>query len=340
MDLPESRYPDLAKRTAFLRSTLERVAALPGVMSAGISNKLPLSGEGGNNLIGIEGTSLPLMERPLADIRQVNPDYFRTMGIPVRAGRIFAETDRERNVALVSTVTAARLWPAQNAIGKRLRFGAEDSPLIEVVGIAGDVRGVGLNRSPSLTIYIPYWKRSYGEESLVVRTAMNPLAAAPGIRTAIRRIDPELPVPEFRTMDDIVSDSVAQRRFQMSLVLLFAAAAMLLASLGIYGVVSYSVAQRTHEMGIRLALGAQPANIRRMVLGQSLLPVLLGLLAGVTASVALGRIMSTLLFGVSVWDPATLSGVAALLIAVAAAATYVPVHRATHVDPVSALRYE
>ncbi|MBZ5594882.1 MAG: ABC transporter permease [Acidobacteriia bacterium] len=340
LNLPESRYPDLAKRVAFLRSTLERVGSLPGVTSAGVSNKLPLSGEGGNNLIGVEGTSLPMVERPLTDIRQVNPDYFRTMGIPVRAGRIFAETDRDRNVALVSAVTAARLWPGQNPIGKRFRVGAEDSPLIEVTGIVGDVRGVSLNTNPSLTVYVPYWKRFYNQASLAVKTAMDPLSASSSLRVAIRQIDPELPVPAFRTMEEIVSESVAQRRFQMSLVLLFAAAAMLLASLGIYGVVSYSVAQRTHEMGIRLALGAQPGNIRRMVLGQSLLPVFLGLPAGVMASVALGRIMSTLLFGVSAWDPATLSGVAALLIAVAAAATYVPVHRATHVDPASALRYE
>jgi len=340
LNLPDSRYPDLAKKVAFLRSTLEHVSSLPGVTSSGICNQLPLSGEGGNNLIAAEGTNLTLMERPLADIREVNPDYFRTMGIPLRAGRIFEESDRERNVALVSAVTAVRLWPGQNPIGKRFRSGAEDSPLIEVVGIAGDVRGVSLNKSPSLTVYMPYWKRFFHQASLAVKTAMDPHAAAPAIRAAIRQIDPELPVPEFRTMDNIVSESVAQRRFQMNLVLLFAAAAMLLASLGIYGVVSYSVAQRTNEMGIRMALGAQPGNIRRMVLGQSLLPVFAGLLAGVMASVALGRIMGSLLFGVSAWDPATISGVAATLLAVAAAATYRPVHRATHVDPASALRYE
>ena len=340
LNLPESRYPDLGKRTAFLRSTLEQVAILPGVISAGVTNLLPLSGEGGNNLIAMEGSKLPLMERPLADIRQVNPDYFRTMGIPLREGRTFTEGDRERNIALVSELTAARLWPSQNAVGRRFRIGAEDSPLIEVAGVAGDVRGVSLSRSPSLTVYIPYWQRSYGGESLAVRTAMDPLAAAPAIRAAVRSIDPELSVPEFRTMEDIVSESVAQRRFQLSLVLLFGAVAMLLASLGIYGVVSYSVAQRTNEMGIRMALGAEPGNIRRMVLGQSLLPVLLGLLAGVVASVALGRVMGSLLFGVRAWDPVTISGVAAMLLAVAAAATYVPMHRATHVDPASALRYE
>ena len=341
LNLPNSRYPDLAKRAEFVHSLLERVVSLPGITSAGISNKLPLSGEGGNNLIAAEGTNLPLMERPVADIRNVNPDYFRTMGIPLRAGQIFAESDRDRNVGLVSAVTAARLWPNQNPIGKHFRMGADDSPWIEVTGIVGDVRGVSLSKSPSLTVYVPYWTQRFrNQASLAVKTAMDPLALPASIRASIRRIDPELPVGEFRTMEDVVSESVAQRRFQMSLVLLFAWAAMLLASLGIYGVVSYSVAQRTHEMGIRMALGAQPGNIGRMVLAQSLLPVSLGLLAGVMASVALGRVLGSLLFGVSAWDPATISGVAALLLAVAAAANSFPVRRATRVDPASALRYE
>jgi ABC-type antimicrobial peptide transport system permease subunit len=204
----------------------------------------------------------------------------------------------------------------------------------------GDVRGVALNKTPSLTVYIPYWQRFQNQASLVVRTSIEPLAASSAIRAAIRRVDRELPVPAFRTMEDIVAESVAQRRFQMSLVLLFAAAALLLASLGIYGVVSYSVAQRTNEMGIRMALGAQPGNIRRMVLGQSLLPVCAGLVAGVMASVAFGRVLGSLLFGVSAWDPATISVVLTLLIAVAAMATLPPVRRATRVDPMSALRYE
>jgi ABC-type antimicrobial peptide transport system permease subunit len=187
---------------------------------------------------------------------------------------------------------------------------------------------------------VPYWQRFQNQASLAVRTSIDPLAASSAIRAAIRQVDRELPVPAFRTMEDIVAESVAQRRFQMSLVLLFAGAALLLASLGIYGVVSYSVAQRTNEMGIRMALGAQPGNIRRLVLRQSLLPVCAGLVAGVMASVALGRVLGGLLFGVRAWDPATISAVLTLLIAVAATATLPPVRRATRVDPASALRYE
>jgi putative ABC transport system permease protein len=340
LNLPKSHYADLPESASFLRALLEQVESLPGVTSAGVSNKLPLRGEGGNNLLGTEGANVPLMERPLADIRQVNPGFFRTMGIPLRAGRIFEEADRSRKVGLLSTVTAARLWPGENPIGKRFRMGGDDSPLMEVAGVVGDVRAVSLNKTPSLTVYVPYWQRFQNQASLAVRTSIDPLAASSAIRAAIRQVDRELPVPAFRTMEDIVAESVAQRRFQMSLVLLFAGAALLLASLGIYGVVSYSVAQRTNEMGIRMALGAQPGNIRRMVLGQSLLPVCAGLLAGVMASVALGRVLGSLLFGVSAWDPATISGVLTLLIAVAATATLPPVRRATRVDPMSALRYE
>ncbi len=340
LNLPGSRYPNLEKRAAFVQSLLERVQSLPGVAAAGISNMLPLGGEGNNNMLSAEGTNEPMVDRPIADIRQVNPEYFRTMGIPLRAGRIFSEADRDRKIALVSALAAARLWPGVDAIGKRFRQGGDDSPLLEVVGVVGDVRGASLNHAPSLTIYMPYWQRFFGQASLAVKTAMDPPGASSAIRGAIRQIDPELPIPAFRTMEDIVAESVAQRRFQMNLILLFAVAALLLASLGIYGVVSYSVAQRTNEMGVRMALGARPAAICHMVLRQNLLPVAIGLGAGVIASMALGRLLGSLLFGVSTGDPITILGVVGLLSAVAAAATLIPARRATHVDPVTALRYE
>jgi predicted permease len=340
LNLPNTRYPDREKRAAFLQSMLEHVQVLPGVTSAGISNLLPLGGEGGNNLIAPEGSKLPMMERPLADIRQVSPDYFRTLGIPLRTGRFFGEGDRSHNVALISPLTAERLWPGQNPLGKRFQVGGDQSPLNEVVGIAGDVRGVSLNKNPSATVYLPYWQRNFNQASLAVKTAMQPLAASSAIRAAIRAVDPELPVPAFRTMDEIVTESVAQRRFQMTLVLLFGLTALLLASLGIYGVVSYSVAQRTNEMGIRMALGAPRAGIRSLVLRQSLPPVVLGLGAGVIASLALGRMLSSLLFGIGAVDPLTIFAVIALLSAVAIVAAYIPARRATQVDPITALRYE
>jgi putative ABC transport system permease protein len=301
---------------------------------------LPLGGEGGNNLIAPEGSRVPLSERALADIRRVNPDYLRTLGIPLRAGRIFGEADGDRKVALVSELTAERIWPGQNPIGKRFRIGGDESPLVEVTGVVGDVHGVSLNRTPSLTVYVPYWQRSWERVALAVKTATAPLAASSAIRAAIREVDPELPVAAFRTMDEIVSESVAQRRFQLALVLLFALAALLLASLGIYGVVAYSVSQRTSEMGIRMALGASLSSIRSLVLRQSLLPVAIGLAIGLAASVALARLLESLLFGVGAADPVTIAGVIAVLAVVAAAAAYLPARRATRVDPLTALRYE
>ena len=340
VSLPNTRYPDREKRAAFMQSLLDHVKSLPGVASAGISNILPLGGEGANNLITAEGSKLPLMERPLADMRQVNPDYFETLGIPLRDGRFFSEQDRGRTVGLVSALTAQRLWPGQNPLGRRFRLGGDQSPLIEVVGITGDVRGVSLAKTPSLTVYLPYWQRNYGPVSLAVKTAAAPLAAASAIRSAIRAVDPELPVPAFRTMDEIVSESVADRRFQMTLVLLFGLTALLLAGLGIYGVVSYSVAQRTNEMGIRMALGAPLAGIRSLILRQSLPPVAVGLAAGVLASLGLSRLLSSLLFGVGAGDPLTIAAVVVLLVAVAIAAAYLPARRATRVDPITALRYE
>lgn len=340
LNLPGSRYPSREKRAAFLHSMLDRVEVLPGITSAGVSNMLPLGGEGANNLVAVEGSKLALMERPLADVRQVNPGYFHTMGIALRAGRVFAESDRERQVALVSAQTAERLWPGQSPIDKRFRIGDDSSPLMIVAGVVGDVHGVSLSKKPSLTVYLPYWQRNFGQASLVAKTAMDPRAASAAIRAAIRQVDPELPVPAFQTMNEILSGSVAQRRFQMTLVLLFAAVAMLLACLGIYGVVSYSVAQRANEMGIRMALGARPGAIRGMILRQALLPVATGLGAGVLASLALGRVLGSMLFGVNAADPLTILAVVALLSSVAAAASYIPARRATLIDPLNALRYE
>jgi len=334
------RYQTTAKRAEFVHSLLDKMAAIPGVTSVGVSNVLPLGGEGANNLIGVEGTTLPLMERPLADVRQINPQYLQTMSIPLFAGRTLAESDRDRNVALVSKQTAERVWPGANPIGKRFRIGSDDGPLISVVGVVGDVHGVSLSKKPSLTVYVPYWQRNMFALSFVAKTAGDPRSSSAAIRTAIHQVDAELPVPAFQTMDEIVSGSVAQRRFQMNLVLLFAVVALLLASLGIYGVVSYSVAQRSNEVGIRMALGARASEIQAMMLVQALRPVVIGLAAGILASLALGRVLGSLLFGVSTIDPATILSVTAILSLVAAAASYFPARRATRIDPLLALRYE
>src|SRR5579871_549412 len=196
LSLPGNRYPDQRQIVRFTKSLLESTEKLPGVKSAGVCNRLPLSGEGGNNLISVEGTNVPFMERPLADIRGVNSNYFTTMGIGLRQGRIFEESDGEHKLALVSAQTADRLWRGQNAVGKRFKIGDPDGSFVEVAGVVGDVRGVSLDRAPSLTVYVPYWqRRTWGGPSLVVKTAIAPTAIASSIHSVIRQLDSELPVP-------------------------------------------------------------------------------------------------------------------------------------------------
>jgi predicted permease len=341
LNLPGTRYADQPQIVLFTRALLDSVRALPGVISAGVSNRLPLSGEGGNNLVSVEGTSVPFMQRPVIDIRGVNDEYFGAMGIPLRQGRIFEEADRELKLAVVSVLTAAKLWPGQNPLGKRVKIGDPDGPFIEVAGVVGDVKSVTLDRAPTMTVYVPYWqRRTWGGLSLVVKTAVEPAAISSAIRGAIHRLGSELPVPQFQTMAQIVARSVAERRFQMNLIMLFAVAALVLASLGIYGVVSYAVALRTNEMGIRMALGARTTDILSMILLQAMVPVAAGLCGGLAVSLAAGRLLSGLLYGVRPVDAATICGVVVTLTAVAALASFLPARRATRVHPMTAVRYE
>jgi len=338
LDLPRLRYPEQPARTSYIKAVLDRIASLPGVTSVGAVNQLPLAGEGGNNLIAPEGFAGRITDRPLADMRQVNGDYFKTMGIPLVEGRIFGEADAGHKVALVSTLTAARLWPGQDAVGRRIVVGDDTKADTLVIGVVGDVRGASLDKAPVMTVYRPYWERSWNGPAFAVRASGDPTAVAGAVREVIRQVDPEIPIPAFQTMQEVADASVSQRRFQVDLVMLFGIAAVLLASLGIYGVVSHSVAQRSSELGIRMALGAAPGRIRALVLGQSLKPVAAGLACGLAASVAAGRLVGSLLFGVSPIDPPTIAGVAAVLTLVAALATVGPARRATRVDPVVALR--
>ena len=341
LSLPDSSYREHADRNRFMKSLLDFVQASPGVVSAGISNMLPLSGEGGNNLISLEGTTVPFPERPLADIRGVNPEYFQTLGIALREGKIFAESEGDHKVCEVSALAAERLWPGENPLGKRFKIGDPDGPFFEVAGVVADVRGVGLDRAPSLTVYVPYWqRRTYNGPSLAVKTAVDPLSASSAIRNIIRRIDSELPVPRFETMEQVVDESVAQRRFQMNLLLVFALTALLLASLGIYGVVSYSVTLRTNEMGVRMAIGARASDILKMILRQAMTPIAIGACAGLVVALIVGRLFAGLLYGVAPADAVTIGSVLLILGAVGTVASLIPALRASRVNPVTALRYE
>ncbi len=338
--LAGARYPDNGKRAGFLRKALDSVGQIPGVTSVGVANILPFGGEGNNNLVSVEGDTTPMYERPIMDIRSVSGDYFSTLGIGLRAGRSFIEADRGRMVAMVGESTARKLWLGENPLGKRLRQGETDSPLLEIVGVAGDVRGNGLQKAAQQIVYVPYWYRARSATSMVVRTGMDPKSLAGAMRLELHKLDPELPVPQFKTMEDLVSASVSERKFQLALVLAFAGAALILACLGIFGVVSYTVAQRRGEMGIRLALGATASDLRTMVVGEGLVPVVAGLTVGLVAALAMGRVLEGMLFGVHATDPWTLAGVALVLIAVAGMACLIPAIRASRSDPLHALRYE
>jgi predicted permease len=332
-----ARYEKDGARAEFYHRVVAGVQALPGVRSAGITNGMPLRGETWVDIIWLPGETRPMFERSTANARFVNPDYFKTVGIPLRSGRSFEEGDRDKKVVIVAQRTAEQLWPGQNPVGKQLYRG--DEKVREVIGVVGDVRTT-LQQGPVVTAYFPYGEESVSEVALMVRTAMDPRSVAAAVRSEIWKVDPEIPVQQMKTMEEVISEAAAPRRFQMLLVLLFAASALLLASLGIYGVVSFTVAQRTNEIGIRVALGAHAADVYRMVLRQGLTPVVLGLVAGVAGALALGRLLTSLLFEVSPADPLTISAVIVALAAVAAFACTVPALRATRVDPMSALRYE
>jgi predicted permease len=341
LNLPPVRYGTEAKKDEFLRTLIDRVQQVPGVSSSGVASMLPVSGEGMNNLAAPEGAQIPLMERPLMDFRSVSPGYLHALGIPLLEGRIFEERDRRRDVALLSISAARRLWPEGGAMGKKLHLGDDQSPVLEVIGVLGDVHGVSLQAPPNPTVYLPYWTHQWRPQiSVVARTGGDPRSIAGAIRSEIRAIDAELPVPQFVSMEEIVDSSVAQRRFQLRLILLFGVASVLLSTMGVYGVVAFAVSQRTSEMGLRMVLGAKPSSVQAMVWRQGMIPVAFGIGSGLMASLALSRLLTGLLFGVPAADPVTFGAVAAILAVATGAACYIPALRATRVDPAIAMRYE
>ena len=336
--LPVSGYPTFEKRVAFVRTVLDDLRVLPGVTSVAAANMLPLGGEGGNSALSIAGTSTPLFEHALGNIRTVNSDYFRTMGMSLEAGRLFS--DQRLQVAVISSSIEKRAWPGENPIGKRFHFGPPSDPDKEVIGVVNDVRGVSLEAGPSFNVYVPYWQRSSGAIEFALKTTNDTAAIAPAIPSVIRNIDAELPVSSLRTMDQIVEGSVAPRRFQTDLVLAFGAAAVLLACLGVYGVMLFFVTQRTTEIGIRLAFGAEPREVLRMVLRQAMRPVAAGVVAAVPLALLAGSWLRSLVFDVSPQDPRTIAVACFVLVVAAALAAYLPARRAPHLEPHHALRYQ
>ena len=339
VNLPGATYKEDKDREMFYRRLVAKLHDMPGVRSAALVSQLPLAGETWVSMLIREGDKRPEFQHITANYRFVSPEYFHTMGIPMLRGRSFRESDRARNLAVISERAAKKMWPGEDPVGKRFGQGNPDEPLFEVAGVVKDVRA-GMAADPPLTIYTPYWYRNRNSMTVVLRTAMEPSAMAPSIQSAIWSLNRDVAIADVRTMDRVVSDSVAQRRFQMYLIAGFGVFALLLASLGIFGVVSWTVARRKNEMGVRIALGASSSDVHRIVLSQGMRPVAVGLLLGVAAALALGRGLSGLLFGVSARDPLILGVVVAMLAAVSLFACYLPARRAARVNPLDALRYE
>jgi predicted permease len=335
--LPSAKYSNTEQRAAFFQRVLDQARALPGVQTASISSYLPLQGESWIDVVKTENDTRPEAQLPATNIRFVSPGYFKTLHIALRAGRDFEPGDRSRVVAVISAALAQKLWPGLDPIGRKLN---DYGKLHEVVGVAADLRSTSLDKDPVNMLYIPYWQRPRFSSSILVRTGMDPAGIASALRAAIWSVDAEAPVPEERTLDRVMSESVARRRFQMLLVLLFAAAALALAAFGTYGVVSYAVTRRRAELGIRMALGAQRGDVLRMVLRQGMTPVFAGLFAGAIAALAVGQYVASMLFQVSPRDPVAFGIAAATLLAVSAPACLIPARRATRVNPTDALRFD
>lgn len=338
IQLPRASFLQPESRVAFYDETLPKLAALSGVRAAGMTNRMPLEGENQVNALSLESDQRPAAARPLANIRQVDPGYFASLGVKAQRGRLLAATDRGRNVVVLSARAAEALWPGEDPIGKRMVPG--NDPLSEVVGIVADIRTSHIEQPGSLIAYVPYWGRAPLESTLLLGTTSNPELLIAAARAILRDAGRTIPVSRVRTLDQIVSNAVAPRRFQLFILLLFAGSALVIASVGIYGVISHSLVKRTNEIGVRMALGAEASQVHWLVLREMMRPVGYGLAVGIALSVALGQSFRALLFGVGSGDATTMLAVAAILSVVAAVACYVPARRSTRVNVTSALRME
>jgi putative ABC transport system permease protein len=347
LSLSVTKYSDQNKKIAFYNQVLERLQAIPGVRSAGLVMNLPLSGANMNRGFLVEGRPEPKPDENVSvDYQVISPAYFSTMEIPIISGRAFNERDAEGKprVAIINEIMARKYFPGEDVVGKRIAFGeaSKEESWRTIVGVAGNVRHASINAPAFPGAYTPYAqdRESWSRISLVLRANGDPSSLAAVLRKEISAIDPQQPVSNVQTMEQLMSASIKRPRFIMLLLGLLASIALALSVVGIYGLMSYSITERTHEIGIRMALGAQARDVLRMVVGQGLKLILIGLGIGITGAFALTRLMSSLLFGVSTADPVTFLAVSALLAVAALLACYIPARRATRVDPMVALRYE
>jgi putative ABC transport system permease protein len=350
-DIPLSptAYAKPQDRYQFFDRLVERARSLPGVRSAAAASFLPVSG--GGSIIHFNITGRPPKsphEFVAAGYRTITPNYLETLGVPLLQGRLFTRADDEKSpaVVLINATMAHTFFPNENPLGKRLQLGAlpeQEVPTMEIVGVVGDVH-FGLGTDPQAEMYLPYRQADLllpvFQLSVVMRTAGDPALQTPALRSALAEIDPNQPLVKVRTMEENMATTVAQPRFRTWLIGILAMLALVLAAVGVYGVMSYTVTQRTSEIGVRVALGAQPRDVFRIIVGEGLRLALFGVGVGLVAALVLTRLLQSFLFGVSAYDPLTFIAVSLLLTLVAVAASYLPARRATHVDPMIALRYE
>jgi putative ABC transport system permease protein len=347
VSLPVSKYPKREEQTAFFDRLLERLQNIPGVSAAGVISDIPLYG-GSSTGFDVEGhPEAAPGHRPLTDYRLINADYFAAMGMKLVKGRAFSRYDTEAapGVVIINETMAKRFMAAEDPIGKRLALSGDPKDLREIVGVVGDVRNYGVDAEVKPEVYVPfvqngapYLSGMTSALTIVVRSSIEPTALGATLREQVERLDKDQPVSAIKTMEWYLADSMAQRRFNMLLLAVFAGLALVLAAVGIYGVIAYTVTQRTHEMGIRIALGARGGDILRLVFSNAMVTTVTGIFIGLVAAFGLTRLLQSLLYQVTATDPFVFATIPLVLLAVAAMATYFPARRAMKVDPITALR--
>jgi putative ABC transport system permease protein len=345
LNLPQSRYASAALQTAFYRRIMDGLTARPELRAVGVGFPGPLRGSNASGTFFIEGRPVPATraERPFAHLGSVSGGYFAALGIPLLSGRTFGSGDRQDAppVAIVSTAMARKYWPGENPIGKHLRFDDNTKdPWFTVVGVVGDVRQLGLSHEPPPLLYLPYEQFVLPFTNVVVRSTLPASAVTSLLRSQVTSIDPDLPLVDVMTLQSVMDRSVEDPRFRTILIGLFGLLALVLAAVGVYGLISYSVTQRTREIGIRVALGAQPRQVLVPVIREAIVLAVSGIAIGLVGALALTRLLASFLFGIGATDPTTFISVSALLVIVALLASYVPSRRALRVDPLIALRAE
>jgi putative ABC transport system permease protein len=342
LSLSRFRYPEERQQVAFYQEALARLQSVPGVQSAAATTGLPLTVDLSGSDFRIEGRPEPEAGKEMIiHTRSVSPGYFKTLGISLVKGRDFSDRDKSDapGAAIINNDLARIYFPSEDPIGKRITFN-EGKSWLSIVGIIGDVKQLGLDSNADPEVYFPYLQATSPRVSIVVRTASDPLSMTAAVKSQIQAIDKDLPITNAKTMQQLLAESISGRRFNMLLLAIFATVSLALAIVGIYGVMSYAVSQRTQEIGIRMALGAQAIDVLKLVVKNGMSLALIGVALGLAGAFALTRLLASLLFQVTPTDGATFSGVAICLIVVALLACYIPARRATKVDPLVALRNE